>query len=159
GRVAGVAGADVGLETIMKALAGMTPLGDGFVALLSQDGSFVSHPDASFLGRPLAETGEDAGAWTRLMAAPGEMMALPGSDGVARLAVAAPVLLLDDTAWFAVVSVPEATVYAPLTRMAWMSLTIIAGAAALLVLLGVTISGRFRRRLEGIIGVTGRIAG
>jgi methyl-accepting chemotaxis protein/methyl-accepting chemotaxis protein-1 (serine sensor receptor) len=159
GKVAGVAGADVGLEAITASLAGMRPLGDGFVALLSQDGSFISHPDAAFLGRPLAETGEDAGAWGGLMAAPGEVTAIAGLNGEARLAVAVPVRLPDDSAWFAVVSVPEATVYAPLMRMAWTSVAIIAGAAALLILLGVTISGRFRRRLEGVIAATGRIAG
>ncbi|MCO5156583.1 MAG: methyl-accepting chemotaxis protein [Aquamicrobium sp.] len=159
GKVVGVAGADVGLDAITQALSGMKPLGDGFVALLSQDGSFISHPDASFLGRALSETGEDAATWQRMIADPGTVMETTGADGVARLAVAVPVQLLDDTAWFTVVSVPEATVYAYLTRMAWTSIAIIAGAAVLLVLLGVMISGRFRRRLEGIIGATGRIAG
>src|SRR5690606_24784128 len=89
---------------------------------------------------------------------PGTVMPTVGADGVARLVVAAPVQLLDDTSWFTVVSVPQATAYAYLTRMAWTSVAIIIGAALLLILLGVMISGRFRRRLEGIIGATGNIA-
>src|SRR5690606_10486275 len=125
----------------------------------SRDGSFVSHPDASFLGRPLKDTAEDASAWRRMMDNPGEVVEIVGADGVDRLAVAVPVRLLDDTSWFTVVSVPQETVYAYLTRMAWTSIAIIVGAALLLILLGVMISSRFRRRREGIIGATGRIAG
>ena len=159
GTVVGVAGADVGLDAITRALSGIRPLGTGFVALLSRDGSFVSHPDASFLGRPLKDTAEDASAWRRMMDNPGEVVEVVGADGVDRLAVAVPVRLLDDTSWFTVVSVPQETVYAYLTRMAWTSIAIIVGAALLLILLGVMISSRFRRRLEGIIGATGRIAG
>jgi methyl-accepting chemotaxis protein/methyl-accepting chemotaxis protein-1 (serine sensor receptor) len=159
GKVVGVAGADVGLDAITQALSGMKPLGAGFVALLSRDGSFISHPDTSFLGRPLSETGEDADTWQKMVAAPGDVMEFVGADGETRLGVAVPVELSGDTTWFTVVSVPEATVYAYLTRMAWTSIAIIAGAAILLVLLGVMISGRFRRRLEGIIGATGKIAG
>jgi len=159
GKVVGVAGADVGLDAITETLSAIKPLGDGFVALLSQDGSFISHPDASFLGRALGETGEDAATWQKMIANPGAVMETTGADGVARLAVAVPVRLLDDTSWFTVVSVPEATAYAYLTRMAWTSIAIIAGAAVLLILIGVMISGRFRRRLEGVIAATGRIAG
>jgi len=159
GTVVGVAGADVGLDAITRALSGIRPLGTGFVALLSRDGSFVSHPDASFLGRPLKDTAEDASAWRRMMDNPGEVVEVVGADGVDRLAVTVPVRLLDDTSWFTVVSVPQETVYAYLTRMAWTSIAIIVGAALLLILLGVMISSRFRRRLEGIIGATGRIAG
>jgi len=159
GAVVGVAGADIGLDAITQALSGIRPMGTGFVALLSRDGSFVSHPDASLLGRPLADSAEDAAAWQRMIANPGEIAEVVGADGVDRLAVAMPVRLLDDTSWFTVVSVPQETVYAYLTRMAWTSIAIIAGAALLLILLGVMISSRFRRRLEGIIGATGRIAG
>lgn len=159
GKVVGVAGADVGLDAITRALSGLKPLGTGFVALLSKDGSFISHPQAAFLGRPLSQTGEDAATWRKMLSSPGDVMEFVGADGETRLGVAVPVPLLDDTAWFTVVSVPEATVYAYLTRMAWTSVAIIAGAAILLVLLGVMISGRFRRRLEGVIAATGRIAG
>src|SRR5690606_6488831 len=125
---------------LTRTLSDMKPLGDGFVALLSRDGSFISHPEASFLGRPLSQTGEDAAIWRKMLSSPGDVMEFVGADGETRLGVAVPVRLLDDTSWFTVVSVPEATVYAYLTRMAWTSIAIIAGAAILLVLLGVMIS-------------------
>ena len=158
GKVVGVAGADIGLADVATALGAMRPMGTGFVALVSEGGGFLGHPNSEFLGKPVAETGEDAAVWQALMANPGTVMPTVGADGVARLVVAAPVQLLDDTSWFTVVSVPQATAYAYLTRMAWTSVAIIVGAALLLILLGVMISSRFRRRLEGIIGATGNIA-
>ena len=94
-----------------------------------------------------------------MMSNPGTVTEIVGADGVERLAVAVPVHFLDDTSWYTVVSVPQETVYAYLEHMAWISIAIIAGAALLLVLLGVMISSRFRRRLEGVIAATGRIAG
>ena len=159
GTVVGVAGADLGLDAITRTLSGIRPLGTGFVALVSQGGSFVGHPDTSLLGRPLAEGAEDIAAWRRAIASPGEIVEAAGADGTARLAVAVPVRLPDGTQWSTIVSVPQETVYAYLTRMVWTSIAVIAGAALLLVLIGVALSSRFRRRLEGIIAATGRIAG
>lgn len=157
-RVLGVAGADIGLSDIARQMASIRPLGTGYAALLSRDGLFVSHPDTAFLGQPFAVKVANPEAWRNMIDNPGQAVEMAGDDGEARLAIAVPVRLLDNTSWYMVVSVPEATVYAYLTRMAWTSLAIIGGAAVLLILLGIVISSRFRRRLEGVIAATGQIA-
>jgi methyl-accepting chemotaxis protein len=89
---------------------------------------------------------------------PGKPVETAGVDGTEFLSVAVPVQLLPDTSWYAIVSVPKATVFAYLTHMAWISVVIIGVASVLLVLLGVMISNRFRRRLEAIVNATGEIA-
>jgi methyl-accepting chemotaxis protein len=157
-RVVGVAGADIGLTAIAQQMATIKPLGTGYGALLSADGLFISHPDTNVLGKPFAGQVANPDAWRTMINNPGQAVELTDADGVAQLAVAVPVRLLANTNWYMVVSVPESTVFAYLTRMAWISIAIICGAALLLILLGVVISSRFRRRLEGVISATGQIA-
>ncbi|MEK1931070.1 MAG: methyl-accepting chemotaxis protein, partial [Pararhizobium sp.] len=158
GKPLGVTGIDIALGSLTSKLADMKPLGDGNVALVSQGGSFLSHVNAANLGKAFKDSSVDAAAWQQMIDNPGRPVDTVGEDGTDFLSIAVPVQLLPDTAWYAVVSVPKATVFAYLTHMAWISVIIIAVASLLLVLLGVLISNRFRRRLEAIVNATGEIA-
>lgn len=157
-RVLGVAGADIGLAAITQQMAAIKPLGTGHGVLLSAEGLFISHPNTDVLGKPFDGQVTNPEVWRTMIANPGQAVEMTDAEGVSQLAVAVPVRLLPDTSWHMVVLVPEATVFAQLTRMAWTSIAIICGAALLLILLGVVISSRFRRRLQGVIDATGEIA-
>jgi methyl-accepting chemotaxis protein len=154
----GVTGIDIALDNLTAGLASVKPLGDGNVALISQGGNFISHANPDNLGKALKDSDVDADAWEKLITNPGQPVETVAKDGTSFLSVAVPVPLLADTSWYAVVSVPQATVFAYLTRMAWISLAIIAIASLLLVLLGVLISRRFRMRIEAVVKATGEIA-
>ncbi|OJF90404.1 methyl-accepting chemotaxis protein [Pararhizobium antarcticum] len=158
GKQLGVTGIDIALDNLTAGLAAVKPLGDGNVALISQGGSFISHVNADNLGKTLKDSDVDAKAWQQLIANPGQPIETVVKDGTRFLSIAVPVPLLADTSWYAVVSVPQATVFAYLTHMAWISVAIIGLASALLVLLGVLISRRFRMRVEGVVRATGDIA-
>ncbi len=158
GKPLGVTGIDIALDSLTSDLANMKPLGNGNVALVSQSGNFLSHVNAANLGKAFKDSSVDAAAWQQMLDNPGKPADTVGEDGTDFISVAVPVQLLPDTAWYAVVSVPKATVFAYLTHMAWVSVIIIAGASALLVLLGVLISNRFRRRIEAVVHATGEIA-
>jgi len=158
GKQLGVVGMDMALDSLAATLARITPLGDGHVALLSQGGSFISDVDPNNLGKALKDSSVDAEAWKNLIASPGTAMETRDASGVSMLSIAVPVNILPDTSWYAVVSVPKATVFAYLTRMAWISAAIIVVALVLLVLLGTLISGRFRKRIEAIVTATTGVA-
>ncbi|URK88396.1 hypothetical protein LP421_14315 [Rhizobium sp. RCAM05350] len=113
------------------------------MSLVSQGGNFLSHVDAANLGKGFKDSSVDAGAWQQMIDNPGKPVETAGVDGTEFLSVAVPVQLLPDTSWYAIVSVPKATVFAYLTHMAWISVVIIGVASVLLVLLGVMISNRF----------------
>ncbi|MBD9373374.1 methyl-accepting chemotaxis protein [Rhizobium sp. ARZ01] len=158
GKFVGVAGVDLALNSLAADMAKLKPLGDGFVALFSQNGAVVSHPDTSLLGKALKDSGLDVSAWEALMKNPGEAFDLSDGSGADNIAVAVPVKLLEGTTWYSVVSVPQATLFAHLTSLAITSIIIIAIAAGLLVAIGWMLSARFRKRLEKVISATGEIA-
>ncbi|WP_350333555.1 methyl-accepting chemotaxis protein [Coralliovum pocilloporae] len=58
----GVAGTDILLTPLANALSRISPLGTGSVHLLSQNGVWLSHPDAALLGKDWAEGRSDADA-------------------------------------------------------------------------------------------------
>ena len=158
GKPLGVTGIDIALDSLTSTLAEIKPLGTGSVALLSQGGKFLSHVNPANLGKSFKDSSVDASAWQRMTDNLGKPVDTVGEDGRDFLSIAVPVQLLPDTNWYAVVSVPKATVFAYLTRMAWVSIFIIGVASLLLALLGVIISNHFRRRLQAIVNATGEIA-
>src|SRR5262249_13819204 len=110
------------------------------------------------LGKSIKEANVDVDAWQRLITTPNTVIETVNAAGDGTLNVAVPVKILPDTTWYAVVSVPKATVVAYLNPMAWISAPIIVGALVMLVLLGSLISLRFRKRIEAIVSATGEIA-
>ena len=157
GTFRGETGVDIALDALAADMAQLKPLGEGYVALLSQGGSIISHPDTAVLGKTLADSGLDA-TWQALVANPEKTMEVKDAAGVASIAVAVPVPLVPGTTWFTVVSVPKSVLFAKLTSLALTSIVVIAIAAGLMVAIGWLLATRFRKRLDKVIAATSEIA-
>lgn len=158
GKFAGVVGVDSALDALSTEMAQLKPLGSGYVALLSQSGNVVSHPDKAARGKALKDSGLDAKAWQDMIANPEKAFEIADKDGTPYLSVAVPVRLAEGATWFTVVSVPKAVVFANVTSLAITSITIIAIAAGLMVVIGWLLATRMRRRLDTVIIATSEIA-
>ena len=159
GAFKGMAGADIALDALAADIAKLKPLGAGYVALLSNGGSVVSHPDSAALGKPLKESGLDAAGWQQLVDNPGKAFELKDAAGVASMFVAVPVRLNPGSVWFVVVSVPKSVLFASLLDLALTSIIVIAFAAGLMIAIGSLLAARFRKRLATVIAATSEIAG
>ncbi|HHZ10144.1 MAG TPA: methyl-accepting chemotaxis protein, partial [Rhizobiales bacterium] len=158
GKVVGYVGADFDLAQTAEDLSKRKPFGDGYIALVSEKGAVVSHPDGNLMGKPLADSNLDKAAWKALFDQPGTPMRVTEPTGATNLAVAIPVRPFEGATWFAVVSVPEATVFAELYHVLMVAAAIIVAAALVLILAGWLIARRFIRRITNVIEETGRIA-
>ncbi len=158
GTILGVGGGDLMLNVITERLGKIRPLGTGYMALITQQGNFVAHPDEKMLGQPLDKTELDQTVWKTLLDAPDRIHTVAEADGTASLAIAVPVEPFTGAKWFAVVSVPEATVFAGVTRLQSVALGLISGGAVLVAFAGWLIARRFVRRIDRIIGQTTAIA-
>jgi methyl-accepting chemotaxis protein/methyl-accepting chemotaxis protein-1 (serine sensor receptor) len=158
GKAVGVAGIDLSLNDLGKELSALKPMGDGVVGLVTAAGNIVSHPDSALNGKTLKDAAGETEGWADLIANPGSPRAIHSVDGDTHYAVAVPVDMTPDNKWFAIVSVPEKTVFAKLDEMVWISGLIIAAAALLLGLAGWLIARRFVGRIENVIGQTLDIA-
>jgi methyl-accepting chemotaxis protein len=153
-----VSGVDVALDALAADMAKLKPLGEGYVTLLSQGGSIVSHPDTTTLGKTLKDSGLDVAAWQQLIDNPHKAFEMTDASGIASMAVAVPVPLQPGTTWFAVVSVPKRVLFASLSTLAVTSIIVIAIAAGLLISIGWLLAARFRKRLATVITATSEIA-
>ena len=158
GQTVGYVGADIDLDKTAADLAAKRPLGHGYIALLSSQNAFVSHPDKAVMGKALADSGVDAGAWQAVLRTPGTAQTIVQPDGNEHLAIAVPIEPFAGAVWNVVVSVPSATVFAQLTQTVWTSAIIIIGASILLTLFGWLLARRFVRRINGVIAQTSHIA-
>lgn len=158
GKVVGYVGADIDLAKSATELSAMKPMGDGYVALVSEKGSVVVHPDAKLMGKPLADSNLDKEGWKQLVAKPGTPVRITEPGGGTNLAVAVPVKPFEGATWFAVVSVPEATVFSELNRVLLTLTALVVAAALILALAGWLIARRFIGRITNVIAETQRIA-
>ncbi|MGL3605031.1 methyl-accepting chemotaxis protein [Rhizobium sp. G187] len=158
GKTLGYVGADIDLRETAAKLAAQRPLGDGYVALLSSANAFVSHPDASVMGKSLKDSGFDVTAWQSLINAPGTVRTLSDRDGQEHLAIAIPIKPFAGAVWNVVVSVPSATVLGVLSETVRTSTLIIAAATVILILVGSLLASRFTSRINRVIGQTTEIA-
>ena len=158
GEFKGETGVDIALDSLAADMARLKPLGEGYVALLSQDGSVISHPDQAALGKSLADSGLDVEVWKAMLANPEQAMEIKDAEGVSSIAVAVPVPLVPGTTWFTVVAVPKSVLFSHLSALALTSTVVIAIAAGLMVAIGWLLAARFRRRLGKVIVATSEIA-
>ncbi|HZG30301.1 MAG TPA: methyl-accepting chemotaxis protein, partial [Ensifer sp.] len=158
GKFAGVVGVDSALDALSAEMAKLKPLGSGYVALLSQSGNVVSHPDKAARGKALKDSGLDLKTWQDMLANPEKAVEIVDKEGVPYLSVAVPVPLSDGATWSVVVSVPKAVVFAKVTSLAVTSIIIIAFAAGLMVAIGWYLAARMRKRLGTVIIATNEIA-
>jgi methyl-accepting chemotaxis protein/methyl-accepting chemotaxis protein-1 (serine sensor receptor) len=158
GKVVGYVGGDIDLNKTAHDLAAIKPLGTGYVALVSTKGAIVSHPDASLMNKQLSDTKLDVEDWNAAIAKPGEPQEVVEPDGVTNIAIAVPVTPFEGATWYAVVSVPKATVFAELQRTIVVSVSVFLAAALLLGLVGWLIARRFIARISNVISETKEIA-
>jgi methyl-accepting chemotaxis protein len=158
GAFKGVTGVDIALDALAADMAQLKPLGEGYVALLSQGGSIVSYPDAAVLGKTLGDSGLDTVAWQALIANPEKAMEITDANGLTSMAVAVPVPLVPGTTWYTVVAVPKSVLFANLSALAVTSIIVIAIATGLMIAIGWLLAARFRKRLETVIVATSEIA-
>jgi methyl-accepting chemotaxis protein len=154
----GETGVDIALDSLAADMTKLKPLGEGYVALFSQGGSVISHPDTNALGKVLKDSGLDTAAWERLIANPGSAFEIQEANGSSSMAIAVPVNLLPDTTWFTVVSVPKSVLFANLSSLAVTSIIVIAIATGFMIVIGSLLASRFRKRLDTVIGATSAIA-
>ena len=117
GQIIGVAGLDISLDTFSSELAGLRPLGDGQVTLLSSGGAWVAHPDTALLMKPYAGEGEEQ---LKSVLQDGAPATLAGLDlgGVKTNRLILPVdLPASNARWAVVVDVPQATIAAPARQL------------------------------------------
>jgi methyl-accepting chemotaxis protein len=117
GQIIGVAGLDIALDTFSSELAGLRPLGDGQVTLLSSAGAWVAHPDTALLMKPYAGEGEEQ---LKSVLQDGAPATLAGLDlgGVKTNRLILPVdLPASNARWAVVVDVPQATIAAPARQL------------------------------------------
>lgn len=158
GEAVGVAGLDLSLQETNKALSQIRPMGTGFVGLITGAGKIVSHPNATLIGKALTQAGEATNGWAGLITSPGVESEITSPDGAASLAVAVPVKLGEGPDWFAIVSVPKATLFAQLNVMIRDALLTTGVAALMLGLVGWLIARRFIGRIGNVISQTAEIA-
>ena len=158
GKPVGVTGMDISLAETHKALSAVRPMGDGSLGLVTGAGVIVSHADAKLAGKTIKDGGEQTSAWAELIAHPGREMQTAGADGAPQIAIAVPVPLTPDLTWYAIISVPKATVFAQLNRMLTVAGVVTAAAALLLGLAAWLIARKFSRRIANVISETRQIA-
>ncbi|WHO72974.1 methyl-accepting chemotaxis protein [Rhizobium sp. BT03] len=158
GKAVGVAGLDLSLQDTAKALSASRPMGAGFLGLVTSAGKIVSHPDAGLIGKSLSETGAKTADWDRLIAKPGVEHEVINEDGSVSLAIAIAVKLAESPNWYAIVSVPKATLFGPLYAVVRDAIVATSLAAVLLGLAVWLIARRFVGRISGVIAETAEIA-
>jgi len=158
GKAVGVAGLDLSLADTNKKFSQIHPMQAGFIALVSGGGKIVSHPDAGLIGKGLSQGGAGTAGWDGLIASPGLEHEIVNADGTAAFAIAVPVKLGEGADWFAVVSVPKATLFAELNSMIRDAIITTTLAAIILGLAGWLIARRFIGRISDVISETAGIA-
>ncbi|GFK94672.1 Phosphoserine phosphatase RsbU [Fundidesulfovibrio magnetotacticus] len=159
----GVVTADVSLEWLRELLSGITVYRSGYAFLLSRNGVFLTHPDASYVMREsVFSLAEQAGS--QELRRIGQEM-IRGGTGFVRL----PEFVLGRPAWLSYAPVmktgwsmglviPEGELFADLERLGRQVLGIGLGGFALLFAVVVVVSTSITRPLKTLAGRTAEIA-
>ena len=158
GKAVGVAGIDLALADVGKALAAIKPMQTGFVSLVTSKGTIVAHPDASLNGKSLVDADPATAAMQDLLRSTSKVQSWVDSAGTEMLATAMPVEFGEGNTWYVIVAVPTETVLAKVNAMLYSALGIVVVASILLCLTAWFIARRFVSRLNTVIGETVRIA-
>jgi len=160
GQFVGAAGADLALTDVQKMLSEIKPFGTGYVSLISNNHTFVSHPTADLLGKDaVVEFGDPA---LRAAVTNGEPYVLTGSStslGGEVLRVFVPLVIGNSTTpWSVSISVPMSAITAE--ARALRTFSIVLGLLALVVLGGLVVAlvRRIVRPLTQMTDVARRIA-
>jgi len=164
GKLVGVSGVDLSLDSLNLSMQQIKPFGTGFVSLVSTGGVAVTHPNADAIGKPLADVDAPSAAAAKQAIETKDSVTVDGigADGQPWRFLATPIAA-GNTAdfWALVVAVPVATLDATVaqTRMTMFALSgacilVVAGLLflALRALVGrplVTLASSFDRMAAG----------
>jgi len=131
--IVGVGGIDLSLSGLTEAMNREHPYGDGFVAILSTKGSYITHPDAKRLSQPA----DDLPAELRAALARGQSFRGNAPVGATDHHLQLVPIQFEQAAgtWFLLVAVPTASILAEANQLTLLCL--LAGAVALLAAIAV----------------------
>jgi methyl-accepting chemotaxis protein len=138
GKVVGVAGIDIALDTLQASVGAIRPMETGQVSLVSAGGSWLVYGNPSALGKPAkeAEHALEALLASTLAGQAPEVNASLASLGEAALSVGVPIEIgQTGSRWGVIVSIPESTVFATVADTRRL-LLVIGGGLAMLIGLG-----------------------
>ncbi|WP_419251765.1 methyl-accepting chemotaxis protein [Caulobacter sp. ErkDOM-YI] len=118
GKLIGVAGLDMSLDNLSKALGALHPLEGGRVMLVSSGGQWVAHPDADLRMKAYGDAGADA---VRAVLGGGKAVEIKGikAGDVAMIRVVHPIAMPAlNTTWALIMDVPVAAITGPATKLA-----------------------------------------
>lgn len=134
GEVLGVVGMDMSLSRVEEQLKGFEVFGGGTISLVSHGGVYAAHPDASWVGQPVAQ----ASPWLAPFMARvsrGEAFSLENDSatlGTRVFRMGVPVTIGGTgTPWSVLVSIPKNAVLAKVRRMMLIGLGLALGSIAL----------------------------
>ena len=158
GKLIGVAGLDLALDSISVELGAMKPFGDGRVMLVSPEANWVSHPDAALRMKPYADPGA---AQLKTALQSGKPVLLPGLKQpigqVERLVTPAPLPGLNST-WAVVMDVPTKHITGPARQLAiWLAVGGLVILALVLFSLSVAVSRLVKKPLSEITAAVGEL--
>ncbi len=164
GQFAGLAGTDIILERFQELVLSIRPFGVGYSYLLSNDGTYVGHPNPDFLGENIAQLREEyferfALSQTISQGESTSHFAFSDNLNEDALITYAPIQIGDtDTPWSFAVVIPQSFITAEANRIFYRSLIIVV--LGLLILLYATylIANHITRPLEKTTAVIGKIA-
>jgi methyl-accepting chemotaxis protein len=127
----GVAGVDIALSSIQNKLNAIHPFEEGYLTLISNTGTIVTHPNNKMIAKPL----EDAGFSKKIREALKQKAAITLTNnmvnGINVLQVATPLKIANtDTPWLLVVTVPRSKIFESSNQML-LTISIIAVCLAL----------------------------
>ncbi|WP_425993856.1 methyl-accepting chemotaxis protein [Caulobacter sp. DWR1-3-2b1] len=118
GTLIGVAGLDMSLDNLSKALGALHPLDGGRVMLVSATGQWVAHPDDALHMKPYADEGADA---VKAVLDGGKGVEIKGivAGNVPMLRIVRPIAMPAlNTIWALVMDVPVAAITGPADKLA-----------------------------------------
>ncbi|RUO76076.1 methyl-accepting chemotaxis protein [Idiomarina seosinensis] len=129
GRLSGVAGGDMMLDTISGIVNDVDFMGLGFAFLVDQQGSILSHPDTGLIDSSISQyLGEGAGISSKFQAY--------SVDGVERLVSFRKVEGIEGVNWYLAVAIDEEKAYAGVASFAWTAaIYLLVGIVAVVILL------------------------
>ncbi|MGC8777442.1 MAG: methyl-accepting chemotaxis protein [Candidatus Caldatribacteriaceae bacterium] len=162
GRVVGVAGVDILLETLQKQFSGVKVLDTGFLRIVSARGMVVTHPQEDRIGKPWGEVQDNSAPEILERMKKGEVYtAVTYSEVLRKFTFKSfvPFLVGNTTdPWMASIVVPQEEVFAQANRDFMRALLIVIAAAVGLAILIFFVSGMFSRPLQRLAQAAQEVA-
>ncbi|MEV6350949.1 methyl-accepting chemotaxis protein, partial [Actinoplanes sp. NPDC051851] len=155
GKVAGVTGIDMSLDSFSSLVSGIKPFGTGSAVLLSAGGLLVAGGDSSQAGQA-ADSAVVTLAGTAATSGSPERRVI-GSGDDEQVQIAAPIVVGNDT-WSLVVTVPTATILASAISAQHTSMWITLGAVVLAALIALAVARSMVKPIESLSGRMAEIA-